>query len=303
MKLRLWLYFYKQAFTNMMNNRVVHIIGVGTMVVSLLIFGTFLLLFVNLNTWIHGWGHSLSMSVYLQDGIDKQTRDRIASSIRDFPSAEIERYISKEDALIDLRKALGSEAGLLEGLSRNPLPASFEVVFTDVESPETGPRKIKQVIEKIDGVDEVKYSEEWLQRFEGLMKVVRLVGFIIGGLLSIGVLFIVTNTIKLTIYSRKHEIEIQKLVGATDWFVKAPFLLEGLIQGLFSGAFALLMLYSCYLFLSAKKVHLLGLTVLDFIFLPTEYVVSIFFISVALGLAGSFIAVGRFLAAESFAEI
>jgi cell division transport system permease protein len=287
----------------MINNRVVHIIGVGTMVVSLLIFGTFLLLFVNLNTWIHGWGNSLSMSVYLQDGIDKKTRDRIASSIRDFPSAEIERYISKEDALIDLRKALGSEAGLLEGLSRNPLPASFEVVFTDVESPETGPRKIKQVIEKIDGVDEVKYSEEWLQRFEGLMKVVRLVGFIIGGLLSIGVLFIVTNTIKLTIYSRKHEIEIQKLVGATDWFVKAPFLLEGLIQGLFSGAFSLLMLYSCYLLLSAKKVHLLGLTVLDFIFLPTEYVISIFLISVTLGLAGSFIAVGRFLAAESFAEI
>jgi len=275
MKLRLWLYFLKQAFMNMMGNRVVHIIGMGTMVVSLLIFGTFLLLFVNLNAWIHGWGHSLSMSVYLQDGIDKTTRDRIASSIRDFPSAEIERYISKEDALKDLRKALGSE----------------------------GPRRIKKVIEQIDGVDEVKYSEEWLKRFEGLMDVVRLAGFIIGGLLSIGVLFIVTNTIKLTIYLRKHEIEIQKLVGATDWFVKAPFMLEGFIQGLFSGVFSLLMLYSGYLFLSAKKVHLLGLTVLDFIFLPAEYVISIFLISVTLGLAGSFIAVGRFLAAESFADM
>ena len=293
----------KQAFMNMMSNRVVHIIGMGTMVVSLLIFGTFLLFFVNLNAWIHGWGHSLSMSVYLQDGIDKTTRDRIASSIRDFPSAEIERYISKEDALKDLRKALGSEAGLLEGLSRNPLPASFEVVFTNLESPETGPRRIKKVIEQIDGVDEVKYSEEWLKRFEGLMDVVRLAGFIIGGLLSIGVLFIVTNTIKLTIYSRKHEIEIQKLVGATDWFVKAPFMLEGFIQGLLSGAFSLLMLYSGYLFLSAKKVHLLGLTVLDFIFLPAGYVISIFLISVTLGLAGSFIAVGRFLAAESFADM
>ena len=193
----------------MMNNRVVHLIGIGTMVVSLLIFGTFLLLLVNLNAWVHGLGHSLSMSVYLEDGIDETTRDRIASSIRNFPSAEIERYISKEDALKDLKEALGSEEGLLEGLSRNPLPASFEVVFSDVDSPEEGPRRIKKIIEKIDGVDEVKYSEEWLKRFEGLLDVIRLVGFIIGGLLSVGVLFIVTNTIKLTIYSRKHEIEIQ----------------------------------------------------------------------------------------------
>ncbi len=288
---------------NIMNNRIVHIIGVGTMVVSLLIFGTFLLLFVNLNTWIHGWGHTLSMTVYLQDGIDKATRDRIASSIRDFPDAEIERYISKEDALKDLTTALGSEAGLLEGLSRNPLPASFEVVFKDVGSAETGPRKIKKVIEQMDGVDEVLYSEEWLKRFEGLMNVVRLVGFIIGGLLCIGVLLIVSNTIKLTIYSRKHEIEIQKLVGATDWFVKTPFLLEGLIQGLFSGTFSLLILFVGYLFLSAKKVHFLGLTVLDFVFLPPEYVLALFFVSVALGLAGSFLAIGRFLAAESFVDI
>lgn len=288
---------------NIMNNRIVHLIGIGTMVVSLLIFGTFLLLFVNLNTWIHGWGHSLSMSVYLEDGIDRAARDNISSSIREFPSAEIERYISKEDALKDLTRALGAEAGLLEGLTRNPLPASFEVVFKDIESPETDPQKIKKVIEKIDGVNEVQYSEEWLKRFEGLMNVVRLVGFVIGGLLCIGVLFIVTNTTKLTIYSRKHEIEIQKLVGATDWFVKTPFLLEGVIQGILSGFFSLLMLFSGYLFLSAKKVHFLGLTVLDFIFLPREYVVAIFMISVSLGLAGSFIAVGRFLAAESFADV
>jgi len=303
MNLRQWIYFHKQAFMNMVNNRGVHLIGIGTMVISLLIFGTFLLLFVNLNTWIHGWGHSLSMSVYLKDDIDKDTRDKITSVIRNFPSAEIKRYISKEDALKDLRTALGSESGLLEGLSRNPLPASFEVVFGEVENPEKGPQRIKEVIEQLDGVDEVQYSEEWLKRFEGIMNVVRLAGFIIGGLLCIGVLFIVTNTIKLTIYSRKHEIEIQKLVGATDWFVKAPFLLEGLIQGFFSATFSLLMLFSVYLFFSAKKVHILGITVLDFIFLPPEYVISIILIGIILGLTGSFIAVGRFLTAEGFVNI
>ena len=146
----------------------------------------------------------------------------------------------------------------------------------------------------MSGVDEVQYSEEWLSRFEGLMRVVRLAGFIIGGLLCLGVLFIVTNTIKLTIYSRQEEIEIMKLVGATDWFVKIPFLIEGTIQGMVSGFVSLLALYSGYAFLSAKKADILGLAILDFQFVPTDYCLTIFLVSSGLGLVGSFIALGRF---------
>ena len=303
MKLRFLIYFIKHAFWNITNNRIVHVIGMGTMIISLLIFGSFLLLFVNLNTWVHGWGHNMSMSVYLEDDIDQSTRDKIAAVIRDFPSTEIERYISKETALKNLRHALGTGAGLLDDMSHNPLPASFEVVLNNMASPETEPKFIVKKLEKIHGVEEVQYSEDWLKRFEGIMNMFGLVGFVIGGLLCVGVVFIMTNTIKLTIYTRKHEIEIQKLVGATDWFIKMPFLLEGAIQGILSGVFSLLVLFSVYLFFAAKKVHLLGLTVLDFIFLPYEHIFLMFFISVGLGLAGSFIAVGRFIAADSFVEI
>lgn len=293
MTLRLWPYFFRQTLINIINNRTVHAIGLGTMVASLLIFGTFLILFVNLNAWLQGWEHSLSMSVYLQDEISESKRGKIASFIKDQPAAEIERFISKEEALRDLRSALGSQTGLLEGLSDNPLPASFEVVFR-AEDSEIDLQRIKKEIENIEGVEEVQYTEDWLERFEGLMKIVRLVGFIIGGLLCIGVLFIVTNTIKLTIYSRRDEIEILKLVGATDWFVKIPFLLEGMVQGILSGILALLTLFSGYILLSTKKMHFLSLAVLDLVFLPHEYVLSILLISVALGLVGSLIAVGRF---------
>jgi len=293
MTLRLWPYFFRQTLINIINNRTVHAIGLGTMIASLLIFGTFLILFVNLNAWLQGWEHSLSMSVYLQDEISESKRGKIASFIKDQPAAEIERFISKEEALRDLRSALGSQTGLLEGLSDNPLPASFEVVFR-AEDSEIDLQRIKKEIENIEGVEEVQYTEDWLERFEGLMKIVRLVGFIIGGLLCIGVLFIVTNTIKLTIYSRRDEIEILKLVGATDWFVKIPFLLEGMVQGILSGILALLTLFSGYILLSTKKMHFLSLAVLDLVFLPHEYVLSILLISVALGLVGSLIAVGRF---------
>ena len=109
-----------------------------------------------------------------------------------------------------------------------------------------------------------------------------------------GILFITTNTIKLTIYSRKEEIEILKLVGATDWFVKIPFILEGTIQGLAGGLLSLLALFAGYVILSTKKVHVLGMAMLDFVFIPREYTLSILLISVLLGLVASFIALGRF---------
>ena len=129
----------------------------------------------------------------------------------------------------------------------------------------------------MDGVEEVHYSEEWLHRFEGLMNIIKLVGFVIGGLLCLGILFIVTNTIKLTIYSRREEIEILKLVGATDWFVKTPYLFEGMIQGILSGVFALEILYLRYFLISTKKLYFLGLAGLYFIFIPYQYTLLIIF--------------------------
>lgn len=294
MRLRMLPYFLRQTLANIMDNRVVHTIGLGTMVASMLIFGSFLLLFVNANNCVKGWGQSMSMSVYLKDGISQVNKERITTFIKKLPGAEIKRVISKEDALKDFTKALGLQAGLLDGLSSNPLPASFEVSFKDFKSKDIDPQRIKNELEKLEGVGEIQYSKEWLRRFEGLMNIVRLVGFVIGGLLCLGVLFIVTNTIKLTIYARKDEIEILKLVGATDWFVKVPFLFEGMFQGLLSGILSLLILFFGYSLLSVKKVHMLSLAMFDYIFIPYQYTLLILFLGLFLGLIGAFLALGRF---------
>ncbi len=294
MKLRLAPYFMRQAIQNVRKNWLMHIVGVSTMVISLLIFGTFLVLFYNVDNWIHGWGDSFSMSVYLKDGITDTTRQKVLSLIRGLPGARIDRIITKKQAFLDLKRALGREANVLEGLPKNPLPASIEVVFKSSAGSKPDPEKIRKQVETFEGVDEVQYSEEWLKRFEGLMRIFRLAGLIIGGLLGLGVLFIVTNTIKLTIYSRQEEIEIMKLVGATDWFVKMPFLLEGSIQGAVSGFFSILVLYGGYILLSAKKADILGFALLDFVFIPQGYILTIFLVSIGLGLLGSFIALGRF---------
>ncbi|MBC8179132.1 MAG: ABC transporter permease [Deltaproteobacteria bacterium] len=289
-------YFVRQAYMNIRKNLSVHILSLGTIVASLLILGAFLLLFGNLNNWLQRWGTALSMSIYLKDGISEYRRDKVYSFIRGLPEAEIKRFISKEEALKDLRAALGEDAGFLNRLVRNPLPASYEIVFESKGTHGVEPERIKGELEKLDGVEEVQYSNEWLNKLEGFLNVVRLIGFIIGGLLCLCVVFIVTNTIKLTIYSRKDEIEILKLVGATDWFVKTPFLIEGTIQGISGGVLAVLMLFSGYLILPTKGVSLLGLTPLDFVFLPAGYLVLILILGAVLGVIGSFIAIGRFFA-------
>ena len=289
-------YFIRQTFMNIRKNLSVHILSLGTIVASLLILGAFLLLFGNLNNWLQRWGTALSMSIYLKDGISEYRRDKVYSFIRGLPEAEIKRFISKEEALKDLRAALGDDAGFLNRLGRNPLPASYEVVFESKGTHGVEPEKIKGELEKLDGVEEVQYSNEWLNKIEGFLNVVRLIGFIIGGLLCLCVVFIVTNTIKLTIYSRKDEIEILKLVGATDWFVKTPFLIEGMIEGISGGVLAVLMLFSGYLILPTKGVSLFGLTPLDFVFLPAGYLVLILILGAVLGVIGSFIAIGRFFA-------
>jgi len=287
-------YFLRQALMNMKRNLTVHILSLGTIVASLLILGAFLLLFGNLNNWLRHWGSALSMSVYLQDGTSEYKRDKIDSFIRSLPGAQIRRFISKEEAMDDLKVAFGEEAGFLERLTHNPLPASYELIFEDTGTAGIPPEEIKSQLEALDGVEEVQHSRQWLKRLRGVLDIVRLIGYIIGGLLCLCVVFIVTNTVKLTIYSRRDEIEILKMVGATDWFVKLPFLLEGVIQGLLGGGMAILALFLGYLAFSSKEIYLLGPTPLEFVFLPAEQIILALSLSMVLGIIGSFIAIGRF---------
>ena len=293
-KLRLWSTYFKQALSSILYNRLIYAISVGTIAISLLIFGAFVLLSVNVKTWIQGWGQTLSISVYLKDGIDEGARERIRTAVSTLQGAEIKGFVSKEKALQDMKGMLGSQAGLLDGLTRNPLPASFEVAFRNVDRTKFEPKRIKEALERVAGVDEVQYSEQWLDQFEGLLYVLKVAGLAIGGLLCVAVLFIITNTIKLAIYSRRNEIEIYKLVGATDWYVKAPLLFEGALQGLLGALIALGVLLASHLVLSFKVIQIFGLPFMDFVFLSESYALGILSLGLVLGLLGSFIAIGRF---------
>jgi cell division transport system permease protein len=294
MRIRFRTYFFKQALRNIRDNLTVHALGLGTMTSSLLIFGIFMLFFANVANWIHGWGNSLSFSIYLKDDISAYKRDKVDSSLRQLPGKKTLVYISKNDAMANLKKTLGGDAALLDRLSGNPLPASYDVFFDRNKKNDLDPETIKAALAKLEGVADVQCSEEWVNNFRQIMDMVESIFLVVGGLLCLCVIFIMTNTIKLTIFYRKTEIEILKLVGATDWFIKVPFLLEGIIQGILAGVLTLLMLGGGYLFFATKEIQFFGMDSLDLVFVSFGHMALLFLTSVALGMIGSLVAIGRF---------
>ncbi|NLA74253.1 MAG: ABC transporter permease [Deltaproteobacteria bacterium] len=294
MIIRRGIYFFRTAISNMFHNRLVHMISVGTITISMLLLGFFLLLSVNIKSWLAEWGESLSMSVYVEGDLDELSRAKIESEIKKLRGAVIKEFITKEQALASLKGHLGDQAGLLEGLKVNPLPGSYEVIFKETEDYRVDPEKVKADLEKINGVDEVQYSRQWVERFQGIMDILRVIGLVTGGFLCAAVLFITTNTIKLTIYSRQDEIDIYKLVGATDWFVRIPYLIEGTVQGLLGGIFSYGILIGIYSVFSIRTIQVFGLPLIDFQFLPVGYSIALIGLSLVLGFTGGLVAIGRF---------
>jgi cell division transport system permease protein len=293
MRISFLRYFFRQALGNIFENRLVHLIGVGTMVIAFLIFDAFVLAFVNINAWTQERGRTLTMSIYFKEDPERSAIEDIQRQLLDYP-VSIAKFVSKNDAMKSLRRQLGEKAGLLDGLKENPLPASLEIILSRDEIDDTLPYELKKKLERIDNVDEVQYSQEWIDRIQAVMGAVEIVGLVFGGLLFLAALFIVTNTIKLTIYSRKDEIEILKLVGATNGFVKTPFLIEGSIQGFLGGSVAIIILFLGYLIVTSEVDLRIGFGALDLIFLSPEFIILLVATSIITGFIGSTVSLGRF---------
>jgi cell division transport system permease protein len=290
---RLLRYSTRRALANILENRLVHLIGIGTMAIAFLLFDAFLLVFLNINYWIEEQGSSLTMSVYFKGNPDKSAVEGVTEKLLYYPEVTIKGFISKGDAMRILKKRLGDKAGVLDGLEDNPLPASLEIVLTRGGA-EDLPQQLKERIEGLEAVDEVHYSREWIEKIQAAMGAVRLAGIIFGGLLFLAALFIIVNTIKLTIYLRNDEVEILKLVGATNRFVKVPFLIEGSIQGFLAGSTALAILLLCHLAIITRVDLRVGFASLDIVFLPPGVILLLLLMCILVGFLGSMISLSRF---------
>ena len=273
--------------------------AVGAITVSSLILGFLWLLTVNLQAILSDWKAQFEVVVFLREDITANQRELLRRRLQAETVVAAVQYTSKEEALTLFKRDLRGQASLLEGLGENPLPASFQLRIR--EEHQTGPamRALGASLERVEGVEEVLYAQEWVDQIGRLVSVLHVAGWVVGTILGAAAVFIVANTIRLAVYTRADEIEILRLVGATRGYIRAPFILEGLFQGLLGAALALLLLFAGYRFL----VWRLGLAPAGLLalgagrFLEPLQVAGLLVAGAVLGGMGSLLSVRRFLKA------
>ena len=244
--------FLQEAMNNVGRHRLLSLATTITISLILMVFGLFLLIYFNLR----GLGGSLRdqvvVTVYLQDGLTREEIRGIEERIHQEPAVGTVHFTSKEEALQEFQRKLQGQAGILQGLGENPLPASFDIKLSPTYQTPEAVERLAETLKLIKGVEEVQDGLDWLDRFTSFARFARIMGLGIGVLLGIAVVTITSNTIRLSFYTRREEIELMRLIGAKEAFVRAPFFIEGAVVGLLGGVIALLSL-GCLFFLFQKQ--------------------------------------------------
>jgi cell division transport system permease protein len=205
------------------------------------------------------------------------------------------RFISNIEALERLKNQMKRQSSLLDDLQENPLPDAFEVRLTDDFQNQDKVETLAARLESLSQVDEVEYGQVWLGRFTNILNLFRLTGYAMGALFFAATVLIVANTIRLVLYSRREEVEIMRLVGATDGFIRAPFYIEGLIQGALGGIIGLAALFVLFVFISSNVDKSLTSSLFAIRFLSWGAFLGILICSMFVGWMGCFLSLKQFL--------
>jgi cell division transport system permease protein len=290
-------YFIIRALHNMKGNLFPNLTTIGIIAVSMLIFSTFSLIAFNLTSLLKIWEDKIGVIAYLKKGILVGEIEPILEKTRKMEGIEAVKYVSPSDAMTFMETKLGSQRNLLEGIQSKVLPSSFEI---QLKRDYRNPAKIKEVVSRLrqfPQIEEIQFGQEWVETFSVLVHLMRLIQWVLGGLLLAAMIFIISNTLQLTVSTRREEIEIMHLVGASPAFIQIPFYIEGLIQGLLGAGMAILLLlvlyksFSLYVPFSMRE-WVGGISIL---FLPPETIAWILSGGMVLGLFGSFVASMKFL--------
>jgi cell division transport system permease protein len=290
-------YVMRRTFQNMMGNLFPNLITIGIIAISMLIFSTFTLLAFNLTNFLKIWEDKIEVIAYLKRGTPSGEVEPLLDRTRLLEGVEIVRYVSPYDAMTFMETKLGGQKNLLEGIQPAVLPPSFEIRLKKDYRNSTKINEVVTHLREIAQFEEIQYGQEWVETFSVLVHILRLTQWILGGLLLIAIVFITSNALQLTISSRREEIEVMHWVGAGPGFIRVPFYVEGLIQGLLGGGLAILFLFLLHqgLLLYIPPSMQAWLAKIPVLFLPPETIAWILLGGMVLGFFGSFVASMRVL--------
>jgi cell division transport system permease protein len=240
------VYFARTALRGIAASPVTSTVSVATIGTSLVLVGAFGLLLANMRGLLDEFGDALQVTAYLEDGLTPDAQQELARVAATVEGVSAVRLVSEEEALERFRSGVGRGAALLEGLSENPLPASLELTLEPDRRSAAGLEIVVASLDGLPGIAELSSGADWVEGYLRALALVRGIGIGLGVILALATLLIVANTIRLAILSRRDELEILSLVGASRVFVSTPFLLEGLLQGAAGGLVALLALYAVF---------------------------------------------------------
>ncbi len=289
-------YSIKQSFSQMGRNKGMYFTSICAITAMMLILGLFFVAFVNVDTFTATLKENYNVvQVYMDDENSKDDNKELGKTIEAMNGVDKVDFVSKDEALKTLKKRWGDNAYLLDNLQSNPLPNSYMVYVEDSDAAAS----VSKAAEGTDGVSDVVYYQDTIEKLAAVTHFIEVGSVVVMVFLIIISILIVANTIKLTVFNREKEISIMKYLGATDWFVRGPFIYGGIFMGILSSAVATGLIYAIY----SKLMKVIGADVarmLSVTLVPAEYLtVNLLIIFVALGVGigtvGSIISIRRFL--------
>lgn len=287
-------YLTHEGFRNVWVNRLMSLASVTVLMACLIIMGAGIMIYFNINNVVDKVQSQNVVMVYVADDASEDETTQIGTSLEGISNVESCEFVPKEVAFQEQIQSMGGDAALFEGFDEIPLPDAYKVTVKDLSQFETTVSQIKQ----INKVDSVRENSDLASKLLSLRHAVSIVSVGLVVMLFLVALFIISNTIRITMFSRKLEISIMKAVGATNWFIRWPFMIEGMILGTISGIVSLGVLWGLYAV--AEKVFAQTLSLIGFSLVPfSEYWWQILLVFVAIGLFtggfGSLVSMAKYL--------
>jgi cell division transport system permease protein len=285
--------FLIRAFKEIFSNLFLNAVTMVTIAFSVLMVSAFLLFFVNVEAMVSAWIQDIRIMAYLRQDVSGDDISEIQFKLEAIEGVKAVRFVSREEAMEEFRTQLKHQASLVQNLKENPLPDAFEIQvlpeFQSWDKTETIAIKINALLP----IEDVEYGQQWLERFTSIFKLFELAGYALAGLFFMASVFFVSNTIRLALYSRRDEIEIMQLVGASDGFITGPMYFKGMFQGLLGGAIGLSVLFFAFRLISSNITQ--TFSEIQVCFLPVNLQIGIVVVSMMTGWLGCYLSLRRFL--------